>query len=289
MPTRHHHTLETPGQPPATLLLMPAWTDAGYLGVKVASVFPGNAAIGLESVSSTYVLMDRGTGRVLALMDGGELTSRRTAAASALAASMLARPDSRRMLLVGTGRMARHLARAHCALLPSIEHIAVWGRHADRTERLAANLRAEGFDAERVERLEEAAPQADLISAATLANDPLIHGRWVRPGTHVDLVGGFTPAMREADDELMRVSEVFVDTLDGATREAGDIVDPLASGILRREQLFDLFALCRHEHPGRQSAGAITVFKSVGAALEDLAAAIVVYEALTNPSVTETA
>jgi ornithine cyclodeaminase len=211
------------------------------------------------------------------MIDGGELTARRTAATSALAARYLAPPDARTLLVVGTGRIARNLAQFHVALRPELGTVSVWGRSASHAQTLVTELAHTGVAARVVTDLESAVRAADLIAAATLATAPLIRGEWVRPGTHVDLVGGYTTAMREADDALVSKASVFVDT-EGAMSESGDVAVPLERGILRREAIVDLAALARGRHRGRASAAEITLFKSVGAALEDLAAAILVVE-----------
>ena len=277
-PVRHHHTVPVPGTADGTLLLMPAWQFGAYLGTKICTVFPGNVERGLPAVSAGYLLMDGRTGAVLALIEGGELTAKRTAATSALAARFLARPDARTLLVVGTGRISGELARCHHALLPGLERVLIWGRSAASAARLATALRAEAVPAEPVADLGAATAQADIITSATLAVEPLIHGDAVRPGTHVDLVGGFTPTMREADDALIAKSSVFADTRDGALKEGGDLVIPVTRGVLRADDVADLAMLCRGERAGRRDPSEITVFKSVGAALEDLAAAILVYE-----------
>jgi alanine dehydrogenase len=277
-PLRHHHAVTVPGALDATLLLMPAWQAGRYLGVKIATVFPSNGNVGLPAVAATYLLHDARNGRGLALIDGGELTARRTAAVSALAARYLLRPNAHRMLMIGTGRVARQLIRAHHALAPELAQLRVWGRTPARVAELVAALAAEGLPVAPAGALEDEIPQADLISCATLSGQPLVRGDWVQPGTHVDLVGGFTPEMREADDALMSRAAVFVDTLAGATREAGDIVQPLERGIVAAHDLVELAELCRGARAGRAEPTAITVFKSVGAAIEDLAAAILVYE-----------
>jgi alanine dehydrogenase len=276
VPLRHHHSIAAPGGD-ATLLLMPAWTE-DFLGVKIVSVFPGNATLGLPAVCGSYVLNDGRTGEPLAVIDGGELTARRTAAASALAAEFLARPDASRLLIVGTGRLAPYLAMAHAAVRP-IQHIEVWGRRSDRAAEVAARLRACGLNAEVATDLAAAVGLADVVSCATLSHTPLVEGRWLHEGTHIDLVGGFTPQMREADDEAVRRASVFVDTRQGACVEAGDIVMPIASGLLAPSDIrADLFDLCAGTHQGRLSQSEITLFKSVGTALEDLAAAALAYE-----------
>jgi len=278
-PLRHHHTVPVPGEPDGTLLLMPAWRAGAYIGIKLVTIFPGNSRRNLPAVSAAYVVANADTGAVQAMIDGGELTARRTAATSALAARYLARSDAQSLLIVGTGRIARQLAQFHVALRPGLKAVRVWGRSTAHAEGLAAELRSGGIEASVAASLPAAVAEADIISAATLAVEPLIHGGWVRPGTHVDLVGGYTPGMREADDALIAKARVFVDTRAGAMQEAGDIVAPLASGALRADAVFDLHDLCRCVQPGRRRDDEITVFKSVGAALEDLAAAILVLEA----------
>ena len=211
---------------------MPAWRAGAYLGIKMVTVFPGNSRRNLPAVSASYVLADANTGAVRAMIDGGELTARRTAATSALAARYLARADASTLLVVGTGRIAKQLAQFHAALRPTLEDVRIWGRSTAHAAALADELCGFGIDARIAPSLPAAAAEADIISAATLAVDPLIHGAWIRPGTHIDLVGGYTPGMREADDALIAKARVFVDTRDGAMQEAGDIVSPIASGVL---------------------------------------------------------
>jgi len=277
VPLRHRHDLPQSDGTTAALLLMPCWRAGGLLGVKLVSVFPGNGARGLPAVSSSYLLCDGETGRHLALIDGTEITGRRTAAASALAGSFLARVDATTLLVVGSGHVGSLMPAAWAALRP-ITRVLVWNHRPAGAECLAARLRADGFDAIAASDLESAARDAEIISCATLARAPLIRGAWLRPGTHLDLIGGFTPAMREADDEAVRRARVFIDT-DAALAEAGDLIDPLASGALRREDIVgDLGGLCRGQVPGRRSAEEITLFKSVGSGLEDLAAASLAYQ-----------
>ena len=278
VPTRHHHPIET-APDGASLLLMPAWT-ADYVGIKILTLFPGNRANGLDTIQGGVLLCGGRDGRPLALLDGARLTLWRTAAASALAARHLARLDAARMVMVGAGALAPFLVRAHAAARP-IRHVAIWNRRPEGAAQLAATLAAEGFDAEPVTDLAAAVGQADLVSCATLSTEPLVRGEWLRPGTHLDLVGAFTPAMREADDTALRRGPLYVDTPD-ALKKGGDVAGAIASGTLAPEAVTgDLAALCRGEAPGRTSPDEITVFKSVGAAIEDLAAAIAVWESLT--------
>ncbi|TCS61631.1 bifunctional Delta(1)-pyrroline-2-carboxylate/Delta(1)-piperideine-2-carboxylate reductase [Varunaivibrio sulfuroxidans] len=299
-PVRHHHTLARAGRDDATLLLMPAWRltaqggggacapadEPAMLGVKVVSVFPDNGLRGLPAVAGSYLLIDGDSGRPLAVMDGGELTARRTAAASALASRFLSRPDSATLLIAGTGRLAPHLAAAHSAVRP-IRRILIWGRAPDKAADVARHLADQGYAVEAVGDLREGVDNADIVSTATLARDPIIHGDWLRAGQHLDLVGGFRPTMREADDAALRRAEIYVDTREGACREAGDICDPLARKVIGEADIAaDLGALCRGEHAGRTAREAITLFKSVGAALEDLAAAALAYRRLDREHLT---
>jgi ornithine cyclodeaminase len=282
MPQRHHHTLGVPGEADATLLLMPAWTEGRYMGVKIVSVFPGNIRRSLPSVSGTYLLSSALTGQNLAIIDGAELTARRTAASSALAARFLARADARTLLVCGTGRLSLNLIEAHCSQRP-IDRVLVWGRTADRaaeTVRLAGRLHPHVSVAP---DLESAVRDADIISCATLSDAPIVQGRWLKPGAHLDLIGAFTPAMRECDNEAVLRSSLFVDTFEGALSEGGDLVQPIRAGVIGRDAVkADLFQLARGAHPGRTSDGEITLFKSVGAALEDLAGAILAFETATR-------
>jgi ornithine cyclodeaminase len=277
-PTRHHHTIGVPGQPDATLLVMPAWRAGQYIGIKLVTVFPGNVSRGLPSVSAGYLLMDGQSGAVLAMLDGGELTARRTAATSALAARFLARRDAESLLVVGTGRIARALLHCHVAVRPGLRRVRVWGRSPARAAQVIAGVATAGLDAAVAPDLDAAVAAADIVSCATLTAEPLIRGASVRNGTHVDLVGGYTPEMREGDDDLIRKARVFADTREGALAEAGDLVVPVRRALLDPAAVADLHQLCRGTHAGRRTAEEITVFKSVGAALEDLAAAILVYE-----------
>ena len=285
VPIRHHHSIQVPGEQEATLLLMPAWDMAGaggdgagdgeHIGVKVVTVHPGNSARGLPSVQATYLLLDGRTGTLMATLDGTMLTLRRTAAASALAASYLAREDASRLLMVGAGALAPHLIAAHASQRP-ITRVDIWNHRPERAEALAATLRRGGarYDVRAVDDLEAAAREADIVSCATLSAEPLIRGAWLKAGAHLDLVGAFTPAMREGDDAAVARAAIFVDTRAGALREAGDIMQPIAAGLIGEAAIrADLFDLCRGLHPGRSDADEVTLFKSVGTALEDLVAA----------------
>lgn len=277
-PLRHTHEFETSDELPGTLLLMPAWGMQDYLGVKQVLVIPENAKRNLSSVCPSYQLFSTITGQALLSLDGATLTNRRTAAASALAADYLAKPDARSLLIVGTAGLAESLAHAH-STIRSIQQIKIWGRNSDKAKKLADKLCAMGLNAEPVEDLASETPTADIVSCATSSKNALIKGEWLQPGCHLDLVGAFTPAMRESDDEAVLRSKLFVDTYEGALSEAGDIMMPLANGVISKNDLLaDLTELCREEHQGRSDPDQITLFKSVGTALEDLAAAVLAYQ-----------
>jgi len=274
-PLRHVHDVTGLGD---RLLLMPAWRPGKDLGVKLVTVFPRNRERGVATVSALYVLLDGGTGHPRALIDGEALTLRRTAAASALASTYLSRKDSATLLVIGTGALAPHMARAHCALRP-IGKLLLWGRSPERVHALALQLRDEGLAAQAIADLAHGLAQADIVSCATTATEPVVRGALLRPGAHVDLVGAFTPQMREGDDALIARAEIFVDSYAGAFKEAGDLVQPLASGVLARGRVrAELAELVTGAHPGRQRPDEITLFKSVGTALEDLCAARLVLE-----------
>jgi ornithine cyclodeaminase len=279
-PERHHHSIERPGEATATTLLMPAWTTFGsgedFLGAKIVNVFPGNGGRGLPAVQGVYVLQSGVTGAPIATLDGTRLTVWRTAAASALAARYLARADAKQLLIVGAGQLAPYLARAHATVRP-IETIAIWNHRAERAHRLAATLAGEGFNAHVVTRLEDAVRNADIVSCATLSEAPLVAGAWLSGGQHLDLVGAFSMGMREADDAALKRARIFVDT-GAAMSEGGDVALALKAGAITRADIVgDLAALVRGA-PGRGGAHEITLFKSVGASIEDLAAAILVWK-----------
>ena len=290
VPLRHSHVLQA-GSAGAvdevTSLLMPAWTSPGpgaaYYGVKIVNIAPGNAALGLPGLHASYLLHDAATGVPLALIDGDQITARRTAAASALAASWLARSDARHLLVLGAGRVAALLPEAYRAVR-GIQRVSVWARQPAAAQRLARQWRSQGWDAQAAPDLAQAVAQADIVSCATLATAPLVQGRWLRPGRHLDLIGGFTPAMREADDDCFQGAALFIDT-DEALAKAGDLLAPMSRAVFTAADVQARLAdLCRGRHPGRRSAAERTVFKSVGSALEDLGAAVLVWQAVASTS-----
>ncbi len=281
VPVRHHYGIPMPdGEPEQTLLLMPAWEAGQAIGMKMVTVTPGNGARHLPAVQGVYLMLDGATGAPSALIDGPSLTARRTAAASALAADYLARIDAHRMLMVGAGALSVPLVEAHRAMRP-IREVRLWARDPHKAAAKVAELVALGIAADVTEDLEQAAREADLISCATLSTVPLIHGAWLKPGSHLDLIGAFTPQMRESDDAAVGRASLFVDTREGALKEGGDLVQPLKAGLITEAAIKgDLFDLTRKRHRGRVTNDEVTLFKSVGTALEDFAAAKLVVQRL---------
>jgi alanine dehydrogenase len=273
-PERIHYDLEALDQP-RTLLLMPAWQPGGAIGVKIVTVFPGNSAQGLPSVNACYLLLSGQTGQPRALIDGRALTLLRTAAVSALAADLLAPAKPDRLLMVGTGALSRYLVEGHRSVR-NYQSVLIWGRDAHKATAVARDLSARGWPVRAAPDLESAARSADVISCATLAEQPLIHGTWLKYNCHLDLVGSFKPTMRETDDACMRDAFIAVDTR-AALKESGDLVAPLARGVMAEGTIFLLGDLAAKKQTKRPRAGR-TVFKSVGAAQADLAAAEYLYD-----------
>jgi len=272
-PVRHHHDVSEQ----ITLLLMPAWS-AQWTGLKTVVFKPDNPARGLPTIQASYLLIDNATGETVAMMDGTEITRRRTAAASALAADYLALPGASTMTVVGAGALGPHFVRAHASVRP-IRRVFVHSRTADKAAALAADLAQDGFEAVVAPDLADAVRQSDIVTCVTTSTAPIVRGAWLKPGAHVDLAGAFKPTMRETDGEVVARSSVYVDTRDGALAEAGDLLQARDEGLFDFADIRgDLFDLCRGRTPGRASPGEITLFKSAGTAIEDLATAIMVYQ-----------
>lgn len=273
VPARQSYAVGDQENAAAALIIMPAWQTNACIGVKLVTVFPNNSARGKPAVHATYTLFDAATGEPRAMLDGTELTLRRTAAASALAARYLALPEASRLLMVGTGSLAPHAIENHAAVRP-IRSVRIWGRRPERANAVAKSLAGRHYEIEAVEDLQSAVAWADIVSCATLAAAPLVRGAWLRPGQHIDLIGSFTPQMREADDEAMVRAAIYVDTRAGALAESGELVHALAAGLISTADIRgELSELARGSVSGRRDPGEITLFKSVGCALEDLAAA----------------
>lgn len=276
VPRRHIHSIQSQDGE-ATLLLMPAWQENGLLGIKHVTIYPQNGKRGLPGLHSTYTLFDASNGVPVAVLDGDQITVRRTAAASALAARYLARAEASRLLIVGAGNVAAAIAPAYAAVR-DLRRVDVWNINPDRAKQLVSRLRDEGFQAEVAIDLEQAVAQADIVSCATLSTQPLVLRKWLRPGTHLDLIGSFKPDMRESDDATFSGTSVFIDT-EEALDKSGDLLAPIAAGLFARDRVLGTLAdLCHQRHPGRTSDDEITVYKAVGAASEDLAAAALVYQ-----------
>ncbi|MBQ4913824.1 ornithine cyclodeaminase family protein [Maribacter sp. MMG018] len=283
VPMRHHHDFTNPKENiDSTLLLMPAFNPGKELGVKIATVSPNNGKYGLPAIQGMYMYIDGHKGTIKAILEAKSLTAKRTAAASALASSFLSRPDASSMLMLGTGALSVNLIKAHSSVRP-IKKVYVWGRNFEKAQKICKALAEEVFDCEPVKRLEDVISEVDIISSATLSEVPLVFGKWLKKGQHVDLVGAYKKDTREADDEAIKRSSVFLDTYQGGLKESGDIVIPLAKGILSKGDIkADLFELCNKAKAGRVANDEITLFKSVGHALEDLAAASYFYELYRN-------
>lgn len=263
------------GQGGRLLLAMSAFDAHGGGAVKLVTLFPENPANWLPSIQAAIVVFSA-TGTPVALLDGTLVTQLRTAAASALASSYLSRPDSEHLVVIGTGALAPYMALAHCTARP-IRRVSLWGRRPERVAVAAATLRSllnREVELSVTESLSATVGTADIVSCATSSATPVLQGKWLKSGTFVDLVGSFSPEKREADDDVVRQARIFVDTFEGALSEAGDLLDPLKRGVIKRERIQgELADLVSGTVRGRVNDDQITVFKSVGTALEDLAAA----------------
>ena len=283
VPMRHHHDFPNPHvQADSTLLLMPAWNPSKNAGVKIVTVSPENGQFDLPSIQGTYIYLDAIKGSIKAILEAKSLTVKRTAAASALASSYLSRKNADSLLMIGTGALSINLIKAHAAVRP-IKNVFVWGRNFDKAKAIAMQLKHEDFEITPIKSIEEKISEVDIISCATLSKIPLVLGKYLKAGQHIDLVGAYKKDMREADDEAITKTSVFVDTFQGGLKESGDIVIPLQNGTLKVESIkADLFQLITNQKNGRVSENEITLFKSVGHALEDLAAANYYYNKFKN-------
>lgn len=279
IPMRHHHQYPNPKEGmESTLLLMPAWDNGENLGVKIVNVSPNNAQHNLPSIQGLYIYFDLQTGTPKALMDAKKLTVKRTAAASALASQYLSRKDSKILLVIGTGALSAELIHAHCAVRP-IKEVLVWGRSEDKAQSIIDSVSIAGVTLKTVSSIEVGMKQADIISCATLSPTALVFGKDLRPGQHLDMIGAYKPDMREMDDEVLAKADVYVDNIEGATKETGDLAIPIANGTFKVENIkADLFELAQGKKTVERNNETITCFKSVGHALEDLAAATLAFD-----------
>ncbi|NQY06613.1 MAG: ornithine cyclodeaminase family protein [Flavobacteriaceae bacterium] len=283
IPMRHHHDFPNgEGNSDSTLLLMPAWNPGQDAGVKVVTVSPDNDRFNMPSIQGSYIYLDAEKGSVKAILEAKSLTAKRTAAASALASSFLSRPDSKSLLMIGTGALSSNLIMAHAAVRP-INTVYVWGRDLSNAQQVCCHLKEATFECLAISDYSEVIGKVDIISCATLSKVPLVFGKELQTGQHIDLVGAYRKDMREADDAAITKASVFVDTFQGGLKESGDILIPLTSGILdEKDVLADLFQMCSVNKPFRKSSKEITLFKSVGHAIEDLIAANYYYDKFIN-------
>lgn len=273
---RHVVDLRALGDADGTCMgLMPAWGPGHDLTTKIFTLFPQNRDKGLPTIHAIILVFDSSNGSLKAVVDGTEVTRRRTACMSALAADFLARPESSRLLVCGAGALAPHAALAHATVRP-IELVEVWARREEAAESVVDHLRREhsGFEVRVATDLPAACRHADIVSCQTSSPDPIVFGDWIRPGTHMDFVGSHEPDKRECDDEAARMSKIYVDVMETAMLEAGDILIPLKNGTITRAQIVgDLSDLTRGIVNGRENDEEVTMFKSTGSSLADLAAA----------------
>lgn len=255
-------------------LLKPAWDDDNTV-IKLLTVNASNPEQGRPFIQGVIVMFDKETGAPVGVMDAIEITNRRTAAASAVAADYLARKDASVLTVIGTGALAPHMAHAHAAVRP-IERVNVVARSAGKAAALVEKLNSANpkLNAHVAANVDEATAEADIVSTVTSSPTPVINGEAITAGTHIDLVGAFRPDTRESDDATVAKSRVYVDTKEAALAEAGDILIPIEHGVITAEDVQgDLADLCRGQIDGRRNDDEITLFKSVGTALEDLVAA----------------
>jgi ornithine cyclodeaminase len=283
VPPRLHFDIENPSSNrETTLLMMPAWQTGGLAGIKLVTVAPDNHKYQLPSIQGTYLLFDVKTGVLKASMDAPSLTAKRTAAASALASKFLSKENSNTLLIVGTGTLAPELIAAHASVRP-IKKVYIWGRDLEKAERVCQQIKGLDLQCEAVEDLKAYVSKADIISCATLSTEPLIFGEWLQKGQHLDMVGAYRPDMREMDDQCLLRSKVFVDNMESALRETGDLAIPLREEVILPEYIeADLFEICSKTYSVERKEEDITIFKSVGHALEDLTAAKLVAEYVNN-------
>lgn len=283
VPMRHHHDFLNPQENiDSTLLLMPAFNPGKELGVKIATVSPQNGKYNLPAIQGIYIYLDGHKGNIKAILDAKSLTAKRTAAASALASLFLSRKNATSLLMIGTGALSVNLIKAHSSVRP-IDVVYVWGRNIEKAKAICIALKKETFTCIAINNIEDKISDVDIISCATLSPIPLVFGKWLKNGQHLDLVGSYKKDTREADDEAIKKSSVFLDTYQGGLKESGDIVIPLSNNTLSKEEIkADLFELCTEKKVGRTSNSEITLFKSVGHALEDLIAASYFYKLFQN-------
>lgn len=273
VPSRLHYSVDNPNHTENTLLIMPAWNPGKQIGIKIVTVAPENKTHNLESINGLYLMLNAVTGIPQAILDAKPITNWRTACASALASQYLSRENSSTLLLIGTGTLATYLVKAHCAVRP-IKKVLIWGRNSSNAEHIKSQLKDSYLDIEIINNIESRVSEADIVCCATLSETPLLFGKFLKAGQHLDLIGAYKPTMREVDDNTLLKSHIYVDNIEMAPKETGDLAIPISEGTISVEDIKgDLFDLCSNKIEGRSSEKTITIFKSVGHALEDLVAA----------------
>ena len=277
--------LEFPGTGGGCLSIMYAnVTDQPAFGAKVLSVYPDNFAHGLPSHRGGILLFERQRGRPVALIEGGEATAWRTAAASAAATRALSRRDSSTLTLLGYGEQAQKHIETIASVRP-IRSIRVWGRDVDKAERFAGMQRKAGFDAEAYDSVREAVAGADVVCTVTSAQTPILFGEWLTPGTHVNAVGASVASCQEIDVECIRRARVWVDYMPMALTAASEVIEALRKGIITETDLCEIGTVLENKTPGRQSSSDITLYRSLGVPAQDIELANVLYGAAAKSGV----
>jgi ornithine cyclodeaminase/alanine dehydrogenase-like protein (mu-crystallin family) len=267
------------GPADGTLLGRGAFIEGFGYGVKAVTVFDGNPAHGLPTIQGAMFYFEPRHGRLEAIIDSRLVTELKTAADSVLGARFLARPDSRHLLIVGAGTVARSLVMAYRSQFPDLARVSIWARRAEQSEALARAFEADPLPVAAVPDLAAAAADADIITSATMAREPILCGSWIRSGTHVDLIGAYKADMREADDALISGGSLFVDSLETTVGHIGEIAIPMSRGVLGEDAVKgDLYDLVQDRVSGRRSEEEITLFKNGGGAHLDLMVASYIAE-----------
>lgn len=250
---------------PDSFIILPAWEPEEGILAKLVTSFPNNKTRhGISNVNSIYVYINAQTGVTEAVIDGEAVIFRKTSADSALGSQLLSREDSENFLMIGAGGLAPYLVQAHLSVRPGIKRVQIWNRTAANAETLVKHLAELGIKAEVAADLDQAVSEADIISSATMASEPHLKGKLLKPGAHVDLVGSFTPEMRESDDDVLRRATIFVDHRQTTTR-SGEFLGPFDRGVISKSDVqADYFELCQDRHPGRREAQEITLLKNGG-------------------------
>ena len=264
--------------------LMPGQISAdggqdGALGMKAVSVFPGNAARGIDTHQGAVLLFEAETGRVCALMDGGAITATRTAAVSGVATDLLARPDAAELAILGTGVQARSHLEA-IAAVRRLRRVRVWSRNGDHARSFVAEQEtAYDFPVEAAGDPEAAVKDADIVATVTASPEPVLRRAWLKSGVHINAVGSSIPTARELDTATVSAARLFVDRRESALNEAGDLLIPIREGAISADHIqAELGEVIIGRHPGRTSVDDLTLFKSLGLAVEDVAAAAFVLQ-----------